>query len=231
MGLESSQGLSSSSSEGGSGSNYLLDGYAVTSGTATYTATLSPALSAYEVGQTFRLYFNDANTGASTINLGPSAYTLQKSGGNALSANDILADTVYSVTIVSGSVAQIDIGTAISGTWAPTFTGFSVTPSNVTARYTMIPGTKWCLCHIQVATPGTSNAVTMTVTLPFPAANTDTQKWEMQGFNNTAAVSPPAMMRTQVNSAICDCFLNTANGAWTNSGTKAINGNFLYEIA
>lgn len=210
--------------------NQAINRFGIASGTNTYTVTLNPAITAYEAGQSYDVFISNANTGASTINFNSvGALTLKSAGGAALVSGDIVANTYYTITIIDGSNAQIDVCHGETGTWTPTFTGFSVVPSNVTARYYRIPGTKVVFCHLQVDTPGTSNATSMTVTLPFPAANTTTQKWEMQGFNNTAAVSPPAMMRTQVNSNICDCFLTTANGAWLNSGTKAINGNFCYE--
>lgn len=213
--------------------NRKLDNYAVATGTNTYAVTYGTPydVGSLVTGEMLVVKFTNANTAITpTLEVdGLTALTLKDLSGNNLAIGDIIAGGIYEVVVQAGNTAQINIQKADSGTWVPTFTGFSVVPSNVTARYYRIPGTKLCWCHIQVDTAGTSNATTMTVTLPFPAANTTTQKWIMQPFNNTAAVSPPAMMRTQVNSAICDCFLTTANGAWTSSGTKAINGTFIYE--
>lgn len=70
--------------------------YAASSGTDTYTATLSPAITAYATGQTVRIKFGNANTTAATINLNSlGAKSIKKvtsSGSSvALVANDIQA--------------------------------------------------------------------------------------------------------------------------------------------
>lgn len=62
------------------------------SGTDTYTATLSPAITAYASGQKVQLVFANANTGAATINLnGLGAKAITKNGATALAAGDISA--------------------------------------------------------------------------------------------------------------------------------------------
>ena len=53
---------------------------------------------------------------------------------------------------------------AILGTWVPTWTGFSDNPTSVSATYIRIGK----FCHVTLnGTAGTSNATTLTVTLPF----------------------------------------------------------------
>lgn len=69
--------------------------WANASGTDTYTATLTPALTAYTAGNCFLVKFANANTGASTINFnGLGAKTLKKAGA-ALAASDIINNGVY----------------------------------------------------------------------------------------------------------------------------------------
>lgn len=66
-----------------------------TSGTDTYTATLSPAITSYVNGQRVYLKFTNANTGAATINLnGLGAKSIKKSGGTDLAAGDISANQI-----------------------------------------------------------------------------------------------------------------------------------------
>lgn len=68
---------------------------ATASGTDTYTATVTPAFSAYASGQKFNIKFTNANTGAATINLnGLGAKTIVKNGSAALSAGDISAGQI-----------------------------------------------------------------------------------------------------------------------------------------
>lgn len=69
----------------------LSSSYAVTSGTNTYTANLSPALPSYVNGLTVILRFGIANTGASTINLNSRGAKNIFKNGSALSAGDIQA--------------------------------------------------------------------------------------------------------------------------------------------
>ncbi|MFZ2905321.1 MAG: right-handed parallel beta-helix repeat-containing protein [Cyclobacteriaceae bacterium] len=78
-----------------------------TSGTDTYTATLSPAITAYANGQRVYLKFTNANTGAATINLnGLGAKTIKKSGGTDLAAGDIQANQILCL-IYDGTNFQV----------------------------------------------------------------------------------------------------------------------------
>ena len=83
-------------------------------GTNTITASLSPAITAYVAGQTFRFAAAGANTGAVTINVnGLGAKAVTKNGTSALITGDILANAVYSVTY-DGTQFQIS-GALFSG--------------------------------------------------------------------------------------------------------------------
>lgn len=64
-------------------------------GTDTYTASLSPTISAYASGQSFRVRFTNANTGAATINFNSlGAKAIVKNGSTALVAGDINAGQI-----------------------------------------------------------------------------------------------------------------------------------------
>lgn len=82
------------------GSKYLDQSgaktYAAATGTDTYVATISPAITAYATGQRFELKFANANTLTTpTINLnGLGAKTIVKHNGAALAAGDIAAGMV-----------------------------------------------------------------------------------------------------------------------------------------
>lgn len=68
---------------------------ATASGTNTYTATISPAITAYSSGQRWFIKFTNANTGAATLNLNSlGAIPIKKNGNTALAANDILAGQI-----------------------------------------------------------------------------------------------------------------------------------------
>lgn len=71
---------------------------AVASGTNTYTATLTPAITAYTSTQLFFIRFTNANTAACTINLnGLGAKSILKNSNVALVAGDIIAGQIYCI--------------------------------------------------------------------------------------------------------------------------------------
>lgn len=70
--------------------------YATASGTDTYTISLTPNLTAYAAGQTFRVLFTNANTGAATLNVDSAgAKAITKNGTTALAAGDIPAGSIW----------------------------------------------------------------------------------------------------------------------------------------
>lgn len=89
--------------------------YTVASGTDTYVATLTPAITAYTAGQRLNIKFTNANTGAATLNLnGLGATAIKKDGaGTALAAADITAGRVVSL-VYDGTNFQT-IGAAAAG--------------------------------------------------------------------------------------------------------------------
>jgi expansin (peptidoglycan-binding protein) len=74
-------------------------GYAVATGSAnSYIATLSPALSAYAEGVSFRLKINASNTGASTVDVnGLGAKAIKNGKGNDVAAGNLKAGVIYTL--------------------------------------------------------------------------------------------------------------------------------------
>lgn len=71
---------------------------ATASGTDTYTATISPAITAYTSTQRFFIRFTNANTGAATLNLNSlGAKSIVKNGSTALASGDIAAGQIYAL--------------------------------------------------------------------------------------------------------------------------------------
>lgn len=114
-------------------------------------------------------------------------------------------------------------------TWVPAVTGFTTNPTVTAARYTL--SGKTCHCYFRM-TQATSNATTLTVTLPFAAANTTTQIIT-GGFcvNNGTTQTAPPRIDTATNSVIANCYLNSSAATWTASNAKGIAFNLTYEIA
>lgn len=110
--------------------------------------------------------------------------------------------------------------------YTPTYTGFSADPTSVVARYTLMG--KVCSVYLR-ATPGTSNATSFTVTLPFAAANTAIQTHVIVATDNGANSS--GRVSTRVNSAIMDVYPTVTGTSWTASGLKNCGFTITYEIA
>jgi len=79
-------------------------------GTNTITGTVTPAITAYVTGQTFKFIAAASNTGAVTINLnGLGARDITKSGSTALEFNDILIGAAIQI-IYDGTQFQLTSG-------------------------------------------------------------------------------------------------------------------------
>ncbi|CAG7581578.1 MAG: triple helix repeat-containing collagen [uncultured marine phage] len=88
---------------------------AVASGTDTYTATISPAITSYEDTQSFHINFTNANTGSSTLNLnGLGAKNLYKGVTNSVIEGDILDGQILEVAY-DGTNFQILSSAGIPG--------------------------------------------------------------------------------------------------------------------
>lgn len=88
-------------------------GYVNTTGTAnTYIATLSPALSSYKEGVSFRMKIHINNTGASTVNVnGLGAKPITKANGTDIGSGGLKVGSVYTVVYNGTSfILQADGG-------------------------------------------------------------------------------------------------------------------------
>lgn len=119
--------------------------------------------------------------------------------------------------------------------YTPSYTGFSVSPTITSgdARWKMLTKNT---CHVIIwaTTSGTSNATTMTVTLPFTAAWTGGAGFGLQqsvmGILNSGA-QINGSVRTRVSSSnILDCYNGVVGTAFTASGAKGVFLNFIYQI-
>jgi hypothetical protein len=159
---------------------------------------------------------------------------------NVTSANPTLASGQWAkesdtgkVKLGDGSTAWTSLGyysqTYETGTWIPTFTGFSSAPTVNIAQYVRIG--KLCTAHLRMVAT-TSNATGFTVTLPFTASNTDFQSFLVPAVDNGAFLTSPAKADTTANSNILTLYKTIASAAasWTASGTKAANFAITYLI-
>ena len=90
----------------GSGSGNLLTGARAT-GTDTYSATLSPALTSYTTDSLVLINFANANTGASTLNLnGLGAKNIYKDVNKALGPGDLFGEMILAYDGTNFQIVQ-----------------------------------------------------------------------------------------------------------------------------
>lgn len=86
------------------------------SGTDTITATVTPSLTAYAVGQTFKFIAAATNTGAVTINISAlGAKSIVKNGSTALSAGELVSGAMYQIVYDGTNFQLIGAGGVTAG--------------------------------------------------------------------------------------------------------------------
>jgi hypothetical protein len=102
-------------------------------------------------------------------------------------------------------------------TYTPTFTGFSVNPTNPVAVCSQ--NGKLGFFTILTNNPGTSNATTFTVTLPYVSARFG-QRILGVAYDNGSFTTAPCELVTRSGSNIADVYLTLAGGGWTAGSTQ-----------
>lgn len=105
--------------------------------------------------------------------------------------------------------------------------GFSANPTPTVLRYS-VEGRN-CHAKLTASGNGTSNATTLTTTVPFVAAQSDGIANAGRGVDNGSIQTGPAIAATTAASATINWTKFDSSG-WTNTGTKSINFDFWYEI-
>ena len=107
-------------------------------------------------------------------------------------------------------------------------TAFSGSPT-IRIWYTLINQ----ICYVTFYMTGTSNSTSTTFTVPFTSRNVSNNrvKVAIASTDNSVALTGAGSAVLPANSATVTCYVDVATGAWTNSGTKVVEGQFWYEIA
>lgn len=161
--------------------------------------------------------------------------TVAGSGASASGSAGVLTDPGQYVTVLYEKISANTwlIQNGAQGTlqsWTPSFTGFSVNPTSVEAKYSLIGKN----CRVQVImAAGTSNSTSTTVTLPFAATSEISRQEGVVPVvvDNGVTQSTPGriIILTGSNTAT---IAKTSTGAatWTASGSKFFYLNFEYHI-
>jgi hypothetical protein len=106
--------------------------------------------------------------------------------------------------------------------WIPTYTGFSANPTTLAHKYRL--NSNNCTIIEREFTPGTSNATTFTISLPFTAKTVTNMVWQATGTvrDNGVDLSPPGRASVSSAGTVMNVFRDYISGGWTASSTKAL---------
>jgi hypothetical protein len=125
--------------------------------------------------------------------------------------------------IASGSITAAKTSAEAWSTFSPAATGFSGTPTTSIAKY-MQRGKD---VYILIDVSGTSNAATVTFTLPVAAKNG--LRYVAVRTTDNGGTSVVGELDTVAASTTANVYPTPASGSWTSSGTKRFEAAFFYE--
>ncbi len=183
--------------------------------------------------------------GASTLT---EATTLYIAGAPATGTNKYALDVASGATLLGGAVtASSTVAVTGAVTAASTITGmtdiYTVAWTDYSATSTIVGwsafGTKLILykrvgklIFVQFYLQGTSNSTAATFTLP-TTQQSNVQLWAPYGFgeDNTTTLTTTGLLTLADGGSTVTLYPSQAQGAWTNTGTKAAIGQFWYQTA
>ena len=196
-----------------------------------FTFTVGATIIASEHNSNFDTIYNEFNGSIDNSNIKASAAIVDTKLAQIATVSKVSGAALTSLTSIpsgAGIIPIINIGAASWTNYAATstVTGWSSFTDKV-INYKVIGNTVFAMFFIA----GTSNAVTVSFTLPYSAVAT-TQFYGALGTtqdNGTTKTTPGQYVL--YNNNILNCFSDMAGATWTNSGTKSAVGQFWYESA
>lgn len=105
-------------------------------------------------------------------------------------------------------------------------TGYSGTPTQTVSKFSV----KGRVCILTPNITGTSNATTLVIQAPITATGGDSIMPAGFARDNTVTLTTPASFTVRTGGKTIDCYKDLSGAAWTNSGTKQIQGFIMYQI-
>lgn len=182
-----------------------------------------------------------ADSAVTTAKIAGSAVDTAKLGSGAVNTGKILTGAVTTAAIVDGAIDTNKLGSGSVDTsklkadaggfgvwsaWTPTFTGFSADPTGYVARYAQFG--KIVVVAYTLASAGTSNTTSFSLTLPVAAKST-VQSGGLSPYDNTAYAQPGCFQTTAASTTLVLQKTCGTNASWTGSGAKDAAFTFVYE--
>lgn len=203
------------------------------SGTSTaYTVTPSPIPTSISDGYTINFTVNGTCGESPTLNIaGLGAINLIRPVGGNVRALSMILGKVYTATKTSAGLVVSNLSTPFTD-WAPTLTGWSVAPTNTLYQYMINSGGNMCTVLVRQATPGTSNATSVSLTAPLAARTATNSLWiaDAAVSNNGAAQATPAVAYILSASSTIVVDRDYASATWSNINGKSVNFVLQYGI-
>lgn len=108
-----------------------------------------------------------------------------------------------------------------------TWTGFTATvPTASVSRFAVVG--RECYFSLRLSASGTSNATTMTLSLPIPSAVASLHM--VYGVDSNASLTAPSTLVFSAAGTTVAAFKDLTGAAWTNANGKSVQGPFIYGI-
>lgn len=141
-------------------------------------------------------------------------------------ANFVFLIVTGSFTFTGGPIVSVgDIYTAAYQNYTATSTvvGYSSFTTEL-IYYKKVGNMMW----VWFGLVGTSNATTVSFTLPFTSTNTLSSRVACTGTDNGTVLTTPALAILSANSSTVNVFKDFSSAVWTSTGTKSVVGEFFY---
>lgn len=216
-----------------SDSSYMWGGTAGGSG-GNYTASITPAPSAYVAGMTIRFIPNHVNpTGNATLNLNSlgAKDILLDNGSNYIPGGFFSSSVVYQLTY-SGTVWYLSSAPARRAqAWVPSYgtqAGSFGTITTNFARWCNLGGSEFSIKISAIGTLSSASSNYLTFTLPYSTDNIGGDQY-VPCYTFNGATEPVGFFLLVNNSTEVRVY-RSASAQWTTGASRGFYGNFIAEL-
>lgn len=203
------------------------DGWITSSDTWVYASASTFTIAGVDRTTTFtkgtRLKFTNSGTKYAVVV--SSSFSTNTTVTIAVNTDYVIANTTISSPYYS--YAANPQGYPGFFTFTPTYTGFSADPTMVCTFY--VVGNR-CTAIYGFSSVGTSNATSLTMTLPFPAVNTQAVTVLGRSYDNGAEQTAGQGTIGTGTPTVLTCYKGASGLAWTGSGNKFWEGQVTYKF-
>lgn len=155
----------------------------------------------------------------------------------AVSATTLTLNGGTDYTVANAAITWIYYSKASTPLGFPNGFNYTITWTGVTATFTSVNrfwiNGRECTLDVHRSTNQTSNATTMTATLPVTARTVANMAWHgitSRAVDNSGSITTPGLVEVSSAGTTASLYKDMNGGAWTGSGSKGADFRVTYEI-